>query len=196
MDFRITFDGGSYNTAILKSTSERLIATLFYLEISIVPRFYSSPEQCHVKVQCRVPPGHALLDLLYQLERHGTRLYYRGDELLYTDVPLVEHDVVQTCRGGNSFCKMIALQVYSLRSTLDVKIGSVEGPNFSISRCPYELQALIRDQRLDDPFNRSDQLTPYDDILDRKRGQEGLQGRLNRAFAGLDQTLKQLRLGL
>lgn len=186
-DLQVHYDGGSYSTALLNSTSNRLTATLFYIELDKLPEFYRSPQICCATIYCRVPPGHALLDLLYRLHHLHTHLTYRGDELDYISLPLIEPAALEECRGGKPFRKAIEFRAYSMTTTLDVSLRSVDGSQYRISHCPYELQQLVLDQGLDCVFGRLDHqpIKPFHFPWE-KRNQSGL----DQAFIELENVLE------
>lgn len=154
----VRYYGGTYNRHSLKALSWELLCSLFYLEINHQPAFYSSPETCYAVVKCRIASEHALLDLLTRFR--NVRLRYRGDELDYTTVPLCTPSILEACKRGCSFSRNIRLRVYSPESTLSVQLHSSHRPWCEISKCPYRLKSLIKDQKLDSVFGRNDHQLP------------------------------------
>lgn len=189
-DVYARYDGGTYSTALLKSVSDKLITTLFYIELIQAPAFYTSPERCRATVYCRIPPGHALLDLLYRLQHLDTHILYRGDELQYTEVPFLEPAILRKCRAGEPFRKTIEVQAYSMRTLLDVRLSARNGLNNSISHCPYELQELVRDQGLDCVFGFPDH-RPYKHVSRPARNK--LQKELDRIFLEMEVVLQNVQ---
>ncbi|KAH8891478.1 hypothetical protein GQ53DRAFT_648395, partial [Thozetella sp. PMI_491] len=134
---------------------DRLFASLFYLELTALPDFYAGPERACLRLQCRVPPGPALVDLVTGLQQRQARMYYGGDNTDYASELLVSPKALARCRRGGVFSRALTIPVRSMSSPLDVRIDGLSGPQH-ISNCPYELQKLVRDQGLDCVFGRKD----------------------------------------
>lgn len=188
-DLHTRYDRGDYSAALLKSVSIQLIASLFYMELPRVPRFYRSPERCHIYMHCRIPPGHTLLDLLYRFHHLSTRIIYRGDEIQYAKMPLPGLATLQRCRAGKPFRKTVVVEVSSVRAKVEVTFSGLDRSHHNISHCPYELRQLIRDQGLDNVFGRSDH-QPYQHQMQRRRqpGREQEQ-----AFIEMEKVLRQVQ---
>ena len=131
-------------------------AGLFYIELTSLPSFYSSPEICSVQVHCRIPPGHALLDLLFKLRREKRYFYYRGSELEETKGELCTEDVLSRCQSYGPFIREIRVEALSTDTKINIDMDGDDG-RYSISKCPYRISDLIRDQGLDDVFGRRGQ---------------------------------------
>ena len=126
--------------------TNNMFARLFYVELSTTPSFYSSPEICLISVKCRIPPGQALLDLLFRLRRNGATLAYQGSDSL-TCAPFCTEKHLNICRAGFPFVREIKLAAHSLDTLIKAKINIGEY-SLNLSGCPYKLGDLIHDQGL------------------------------------------------
>lgn len=145
-DVDIRYDGGNWVEENLRSIYGNLIACLFYVELEAIPRFYTVPEICYLRVCCRIPPSPALVDLLVKLHRDRVELWYRSDEVQYNTVQLCTPEVVGRCKRSQPFRRRIQMQVRSASALLDIKMKGAWGSSQNISHCPYLLGELVRDQ--------------------------------------------------
>lgn len=106
--------------------------------------FYATPEIFAVKILCRISPGHALLDLLFRLHRRKTGLRYHGSEGYISEEVLCTESALSACRRDKPFVREIHLQALSPDTLIDVQLTMPT--RHYISRCPYRLGNLIRDQ--------------------------------------------------
>ncbi|KAM7192215.1 hypothetical protein V8F33_008489 [Rhypophila sp. PSN 637] len=155
-DILVNYDGGCYAKDLITQISDRLISYLFYIELAALPRFDSVPQFISLRVRCRVSPGPALNDLVKKLYARQVNLFYRGDEVSYTQAPVCTSDVIEICKNSQPFLKKITISLASMRSTIDIKIGTSDSQSQSISNCPYMLEKIISEQGLDSAFGRSD----------------------------------------
>jgi len=138
-----------------QSAAHHLFASLFYIELMDLPKFYAARERARVHLHCRVPPGPALLELVSGLYRSRAQVYYRADDSNHVSDLLVTSAALARCRTGERFARAFEIQVGSMASSIDVRIDGLGGPEY-ISNCPYELQKLVQDQGLDCVFGRKD----------------------------------------
>jgi len=143
-----------YGNDLLLS-ADRLLASLFYIELMQVPTFFEAAERAHVCLQCRVLPGAALIDLISNLRRRKARVHYGGDSLDDKSELLVSPSALARCQQGERFTRVFTIPVRSMASVLDVRIDGIVGPQ-NIGNCPYSLGKLVMDQGLDCVFGRKD----------------------------------------
>jgi hypothetical protein len=136
------------------SISGSLQASLFYIELVRLPRFYVLPEYCALYIKCRLPPGHGLLDLLFKLNRSKMYLHYQGDEATEKTIPLCTEDAIERCRRFEPFVREIQVRLSSPQTRIRIQINDMRGKRHNISRCPYMISELIKDQGLDCPFGK------------------------------------------
>jgi len=83
---------------------------------------------------------------------------YRGDEEECVET-LVTPAALERCRKGDKFLRVLSMRVTAMTTMLDVRVDGAATGLQSISRCPYELGKLIRDQGSDCVFGRKDHQT-------------------------------------
>lgn len=136
--------------------SGRLLASLFYIELETMPDASWPSQYCTVILQCRIPPGQPLVDLLYQLRRANSSYYYQGSgvneirEELCTDADIWE------CEKGRPFTRRIIQWITSIEAEVHIAIDGLDGRKNWVSNCPYKIKQLIQDQQLDHVFGRRD----------------------------------------
>lgn len=138
-----------------QAAAERLLALLFYVELIVLPDFYRAAEQARLCLQCRVPPGPALMELVTNLQQRRVRLHYRGSNLDYVSELLVSPRALARCHAGEGLSRAFTIPVESWSSLVDVRIDGLREIQ-CVSNCPYELRKLARDQGLDSVFGRKD----------------------------------------
>jgi hypothetical protein len=106
-------------------------------------------------------------------------IYYKATEPKFLKAPICPSDVWNEVKAGRPFLRYLDVEVFSLDSVIDVRIGSIireeeeEGKRLRfkslsdgndtvadnaqhISNCPYRLGNLIKDQALDCRFGHRD----------------------------------------
>jgi hypothetical protein len=132
--------------------SSRLIASLFYVEVVSVPTFYSAPDTCKALIQCRIPPGPVLYDLLAKLHRDKVRLYYRANETYYIESLLCDESTLKRVEHNEPFRRQVFLEVVSYDTVIHILIDGPDGKRHSISCFPRTLDDLMANQGLDCHF--------------------------------------------
>ena len=135
--------GDYYHNEFIRQTAFKLISALFYIEIVEEPSFYTSPQICTLRIQCRLT-GTPLLQVLSWLQKSRIRIAYKGEGTHFSDTLLCPETL-----AVNSFCKLIKIRVMTLDTNITVKLGPLDGSYYAISKCPYRLGNLIRDQGFD-----------------------------------------------
>lgn len=141
---------------LIKQISSQLVATLFFLELVNVKSLCSLPQHCLVKLRCRLPPGSALLSLVYKLTRNKTRLYYSGSRALRGTIFLCVEETIQECQDNKDFCREIPIPIDCFDTEIRMEMDGLDGRKYHISRSPYRFGQLYEDQRLDHVFGRND----------------------------------------
>lgn len=144
---------GDICTPTLSETiSSQLLCHLFYIELTVIPRFYYTPEIICLAMRCRLNPGHALLDLLFRIFRLGACFYYQGDEITPTKAQICTEDDIQKCRKMQPFVRQFKIKALSANTSISIEMDGVNGKRYSISNCPYKLRDIIKDQGLNHPY--------------------------------------------
>lgn len=132
--------------------ADRLLASLFYVELIGVPVFDTVGFVCQARIRCRLMPSQpALLELVDRLRSTGARFSYENRKIY-----CVNYQVYSEIRRGVAFSRHVQFDVQSLDEKVDVKIHEITQEPQSISNCPYILQTLIHDQGLDCVFGSKD----------------------------------------
>lgn len=84
------------------------------------------------------------MELILNLYRRSTLLYYRANNVEYTIKPLVILVALREYWKGQAFSRVIKMEVTSTSSILDIKIDGLAGQE-SLSNYLYKLLVLIRD---------------------------------------------------
>ncbi|KAI0163882.1 hypothetical protein GGR57DRAFT_268721 [Xylariaceae sp. FL1272] len=186
-DIHVSYTGGDWNEDKLSSIHGRLISSMFYVELEAIPRFYTPSQICDLRICCRISPGPALMDLLVKLRHAQARLEYFGDDPCRT-VPIGDRAVFEKCKAGLPFCLRVKVRVRSVESTIQIKLRSGHNAAHDISRCPYKVGELIRDQGLHSVFGRSD----HGETTARARGTSLDSDEVGTAIERLQRTIKQI----
>lgn len=133
-----------------------MISCLFYIELVAAPMFYSSPEIVHVRLLCRLPPGLETMKFVGFLNLQGIQIQYRGAELEWSIDSLVTTAALARCGRGETFCRVLELQVAAMDTKLDLWLSGDSIGRQSVSNCPYRVDQLVQDQGLDCVFGRRD----------------------------------------
>ncbi|KAH8761508.1 hypothetical protein F5883DRAFT_382882, partial [Diaporthe sp. PMI_573] len=150
----IRYDAAACGHDSIDSISNRILADFFYIELIDQPCLASSPEVCLLRLKCRVQPGPASPNTLRKFRK--SRIYFRGDEPNYNISHLMSSDTLECINHGGDFSRIIEVMVSSPASEISVKIEGADGQRRHISRSPYPLGQLIRDQGLDCLFGKPD----------------------------------------
>ncbi|KAH6869642.1 hypothetical protein B0T10DRAFT_523573 [Thelonectria olida] len=155
-DFTARYMGGPYDALSFQLSAERMLSCLFYIELLSAPMLYSSPEAACIRLLCRLTPGPEMTNLITGLHLRSARIHYRGAEAQWTGDSLVTPAILARCRRGESFSRVLEVQVSAMDTVLDVRLRDSLMGEQSISNCPYKVEKLIRDQGLDCAFGRRD----------------------------------------
>ncbi|EXL64472.1 hypothetical protein FOPG_19264 [Fusarium oxysporum f. sp. conglutinans race 2 54008] len=156
----IQYSNSPYTQQALDHVAYSLIASLFYIKLHPLPTFYKSEELCTIKVYCRIPAGPLLLNLVYKLYRSNTLLCSSESQVRSRKEALCGDMDIELCQGGYSFERQITVKISSPSDVIDLSLENMRG-SWPISKCPYQIEDLIRDQSLDCPTNPHDTL-PFD----------------------------------
>ncbi|EXM35600.1 hypothetical protein FOTG_00054 [Fusarium oxysporum f. sp. vasinfectum 25433] len=156
----IQYSNSPYTQQALDHAAYSLIASLFYIKLHPLPTFYKSEELCTIKVYCRIPAGPLLLNLVYKLYRSNTLLCSSESQVRSRKEALCGDMDIELCQGGYSFERHMTVKISSPSDVIDLSLENMRG-SWPISKCPYQIEDLIRDQSLDYPTNPPDTL-PFD----------------------------------
>ncbi|KAM3066396.1 hypothetical protein ACMFMG_012086 [Clarireedia jacksonii] len=120
----------------IQNCAERLLASLFYIELDGLPRFDRSVFGLRV--------------LAGRLRDKGARFHLD----FHHAVLAFDSDIINDIEAGKSFSKFIVFRIRSLTDSVDIKIDGIVSRQRSISNCPYKVETLIKDQSLDCAFGR------------------------------------------
>lgn len=149
-DLAIVYDGSVYETTQLETFARQLVGSLFYVELVNLPQFYSLPDHCRVRLGCQIPEGPASASL--QRKLRSAKVLYRGDELQWKHCSLLRAGLMKDARFSTI---MLEIDVTSMDSVIDVQIGH-GGVRYPVSRCPYKIKDIVRDQGLENPWMPQD----------------------------------------
>ena len=136
------------NPQSIQAAASKLISSLFYIELATLPRFYTSPQKCTLRVLCRLQPGEALRQLLGKLVRERALLMYQGDDTHAHKERFCTEDVLRRCSSGQPFSRSFVVHALSPDTRIAVGLNYTDGRTLSLSKCPYRLKDLVADQDL------------------------------------------------
>ncbi|KAH8587546.1 hypothetical protein B0O99DRAFT_399361 [Bisporella sp. PMI_857] len=141
--------------------ADRLLASLFYIELLAVPQLADIGFRCTGHIRCRLRSDtEAYQMLVTRLQKTKAHFYYAGQV-----VPCITNQIYNQMREGVSFSKYFELETPSLDTVLDIRIDGITKSIMSISNCPYILNTLIADQKLNCVFGSSERRRAYTGIL-------------------------------
>lgn len=141
-------------------TLDELLSSLFYIELVSALLIDKFRFFCQMQIRCRLAPSQrAFMVLIERLWNDKARFHY--DYYDYKTVPCVNKQLYEEARRGIAFSRYIEISVMSLSDEIDVRINRITKNSRSISNCPYKLQTLIEDQRLDCVFEYRDHKRRY-----------------------------------
>ena len=142
----------------MSASVDRLLATLFYIELVGIPYPQGTSFSCRAQIRCRLPPSKpGLRDLVEQLGNVEAFFEYHQQRTRCINRQLYDEVV----RNGEEFSRSITFSVRSLEESIDVKVNGITRKQESISNCPYTIEALIRDQGLHCVFGHRDHKRRY-----------------------------------
>lgn len=161
-DLCVRYGGGPYTQQYLGYVANKLISSLFYVELTKLPVFYKSPETCPINILSRIPPGDRLCSLLSYLQGVDAQILYRGSERTATLATFCTKTVLHECQRGKAFCRPLSVKLHSFSAFVDVQLIGLGESSYHISNCPYRLGDLVRDQGLDCAFGARNLRSKHD----------------------------------
>ncbi|KAF7910009.1 uncharacterized protein EAF01_003727 [Botrytis porri] len=135
----------------IKQCADNLLASLFYIELDVLPVFDRALFVCQGRILCRLSPSsNGLQVLAARLKERRARFHLD----FHRSVLAIDSDMVIDIDAGKPFSKSIIFRARSLADLLDIKIDGIVSRQRSISNCPYVIETLIKDQGLDCEFGR------------------------------------------
>jgi hypothetical protein len=149
----------SYTPVHVRDFADQMIANLFYLELATDPRL---TQPVMVRARCRLQSGPGLLSLVMGLHLREAKARIRAAPSSYQEETFVSASALGRCRDGFDFLRTFQVEIHSLDSEIDVQIEVRQGSMISLSKCPYVVSDLVRDQGIDCVFGRDDNRLPLE----------------------------------
>jgi hypothetical protein len=143
----------------IQKCADNVLATLFYLKLTKMPTFDRNLFLCKGHILCRIGPSHrALRALTNRLTETQAHFYLDFEQKL----PCLDNESASLIEQGLPFSRAVMFKVVSLEDSIDIKIDGITQRARSISNCPYKIETLIKDQRLDCVFgSRNSRKRPF-----------------------------------
>ena len=137
IDATVKIQGGE-NQALVPYIAHTLVASSFYLEFE--GRSAAKSTTVYVSVRCRLPPGPTTVDFVAKLRLRKYQFFYSSDSNVTASCPVCPPNIWKEVRDGQQFRQLLRIEMGSLGSAVDVRLG---GPSeASISNCPSDLSLL------------------------------------------------------
>lgn len=137
--------------------TDKLLASLFYIELCGLPQLETRGYACRVSIRCRLSPSEPhLRALVVQLCTKKARFYW--DE---TSMPCVDQELLDELRRGVAYSRRIDVSVHSLDDVINIRVDGITTRVRSISNCPYTISDIIEDQGLHCIFGHRDHRRRY-----------------------------------
>lgn len=149
VDVVLAYSGGEFQHAQITLAADKLLASLFYIELEEMPEFLSEfPVSVGVLLKCRLPPGPHLADLAARLRREQIRVLYHGEEDPQ-EADLCPSVAWEDIRDGHPFRRLLYVRALSGGTVITVKVNSTSAPlkYQNASHCPFVLRDLEAAQR-------------------------------------------------
>lgn len=145
LDALLEFRGGACTAEQITCAAEKLMASLFYIHLDESPVFDSGSAIVRLRMQCRLPPGPRLMDLILRLRAQRSKLSCRGDGPA-TVTELCPDTVWDRVRTGQPFLRPICIRAASPNTVISVKMNGMHPGTLGqrlVSNCPRTLQELM-----------------------------------------------------
>jgi len=151
------------NAERLQRSADALLASQFYPELIRVPQLDELGHMfCRIQIRCRISPTtRAYRILIAKLRERRSRFYFD-----YQSIPCVSQQLHDKAGRGISFSRCIKMSVPTVQHSIDIKIDRITSTSQRISNCPYRVQHLIEDQRLNCVFGDKDHKVRYFSSVD------------------------------
>ncbi|KAI7775995.1 Patatin-like serine hydrolase [Diaporthe eres] len=123
--------------------SDLLVASLFFLEVVDEPG-YLFPQECQIRMRCRLPAGHHLFNLIYKLRYRDARVYCRSNSRRWHEHILCDTRQWEKLKEGAEYSLSWAMEFTSLDMQLHVEMDGLAERNY-ISDGPVTLKDLSQD---------------------------------------------------
>lgn len=123
--------------------SDLLVASLFFLEVVDEPG-YLFPQECQIRMRCRLPAGHHLFNLIYKLRYRDARVYCRSNSRRWHEHILCDTRQWEKLKEGAEYGLSWAMEFTSLDMQLHVEMDGLVERNY-ISDGPVTLKDLSQD---------------------------------------------------
>ena len=143
---------------IIRQSADRLLASLFYIELVGVPLYRDNVFVCKALIRCRLLPSQPALEaLVRRLHKCRANFYFDMQRISCVDDQLFG----EVIRNNEAFSRQITFSVLSMQHSIDIKVDGITRRGRSISNCPYVLHTLIEDQGLHCIFGHMDHNRRY-----------------------------------
>jgi hypothetical protein len=101
------------------------------------------------------------MELVNRLKKCKARFYYD-----FKSIPCVDQQLHGEAVRGIAFSRYVQFSVPADLDEIDIMIDKITKHPRSISNCPYQLRALIKDQGLDCVFGNKDHQERFGGVLE------------------------------
>lgn len=131
----------------VKEASRRMIASLFYVEITESLPVRCLPRVVGFRLCCRLMAGCHLQNLMVRLQDESAIVWYGCDQPIdnLMHQPLYNEARLEEMRYGKEYRMDFGVEIQSVNSIIQVRIGNVTWQEY-ISGCPYKFHRLVGDQ--------------------------------------------------
>lgn len=123
--------------------NDLLVASLFFLEVVDEPGNLF-PQECQIRMRCRLPPGNHLFNLLYRLRYRDARVYCRSNSRRWHEHSLCDTRQWDELKAGAEYSLSWAMEFTSFDMQIHVEMDGVVERKY-ISDGPITLSDLIQD---------------------------------------------------
>jgi hypothetical protein len=141
----------------MNNSVNRLLSSLFYIELIGVPLLVRTTFRCRAQIRCRISPSASLRHLVEELIRTRAQFSYRQQHILCIDEQLYGEVVSHK----EAFSRRFDFSIISLRESIDIKLEGITTTGESLSNCPYMVDTLVQDQGLHCVFGHKDHQRRY-----------------------------------
>lgn len=142
-DYRQSLPLTSMSDLHAPNMSDLLVASLFFLELVDEPS-HVFPQECQIRMRCRLPPGHHLFNLIYKLRYRDTRVYCRGDSRRWHEHSLCDIRQWDRLKAGAEYGLSWVMEFTSFDMQIHVEMDGLVERKY-ISDGPVTLKDLYPD---------------------------------------------------
>ena len=134
----------------IRQCANNVLSSLFYLKLDKIPEFDSTVFICRGTIRCRLKPSNKALSALILRLKDCNACFSINQEQIIT---CLDQETYFNAKAGAAFSRSVSFKVNSLYDSVDIiKLeGLIDTPR-SISNCPYKIETLIKDEKLNCVF--------------------------------------------